>query len=157
MLGTCDHEIWFNTLLKRLQNPQLHLPVVVGLECRYCENFYRICIFPAFYSIDRHPTILQVLAESFHKEHSSSSYTLVNIHELLIYLVDSCNVPSIHPLTKDMTMTLPSITSLTFRFKNPCEIVSFLLTMIARELRSIPVILATTRDEEIYLYVPRPA
>jgi hypothetical protein len=129
-----DEEVGFLQTLKRLQ---LHLPVVVSLEWDKYNNFRKIRIFPAFYSIDRYPTIYQVLAESFDKDRSS--YRLADagrvVSALDIYLIDSCDIPSIHVLTKNMTMKFPGITSLTYCFENPCEIVSFLLTMIVLELK----------------------
>ena len=157
-----DDEVRFLETLKQLQNAQLHLPVVVSLDSDSgYANFGRIGIYPAFNSIDRHPTIHQVLAESFDK--GQTSYTLPvadagDISELSIYLVDSdsCNISSVHVLIKNMAMTFPKITSLTFCFENPCEIVSFLLTVIILELKSRCVISAITGDEENCLFTPRP-
>ena len=109
--------------LKQLQSAQLHLPVVFTLEYGFYEldDLYSVSIFPALN--DCHPTLHRVLAESFNT-------TLVDarfIYGLSIYLVDSCDLPSIQVLTKNMVTTFPSITSLTFSFENPCEkIVSFL-------------------------------
>ena len=126
--------------LKRLQNSQLHLPVVITLESSSYSGFAKISIFPAFYSIGRHPAIHQVLAESFDKD--PGSYTLADagrISQLSIYLVDSCDIPSIHALAKNMNTSFPKIDYLTFCFENSCEIVSFLLIIIILELRSIPV------------------
>lgn len=108
--------------LKQLQNAQLHLPVVFALEYRYYEELIMICIFPAFYSIDCYPSIHQVLAEPLDKDHNTNQ-----IYALGIYLVDSCDLSSVHALTKNMTVTFPNITSLAFSFENPYEkIVSFL-------------------------------
>ena len=131
-----DDDVGFLETLKRLQIAQLHLPVVVTLEYNGYAGFHGIGIFPAFYSIDRHPTIHQVLDTSFDKD--IGSYRLanavnLNIHTLSIYLVDSCDMHGIHVLTKNMTMKFPKIVYLTFCFENPCEIVSFLLTMIILE------------------------
>ena len=86
-----------------------------------------ITIYPAFYSIDRHPTIHQVLAEYFDED--QGFYTLTNegtINILSVYLVDFCDMPSIHALTKNITITF-SLSSLTFCFEKPCEIVSFFI------------------------------
>ena len=63
----CDeyhaHEFEFLGILKRLQIAQIHLPVVVMFEySEFFEDFYEISIFPAFYSIDCHPTIHQAQA-----------------------------------------------------------------------------------------------
>ena len=114
--------------LKRFQNAQLRLPVVVALDCNFYGGFNGITFFPAFYSIDRHPTIHQTLADE-----DRSFYMLANEGEvcaLSICLIDSCDLSSIHVLTKNMTMTrtFPTIDYLTFCFENYREIVSFLLT-----------------------------
>jgi hypothetical protein len=118
-------------------------------------DFDRISVFPAFNSIDRRPSIYQVLAESFDKLGDRSLYTLADISGLSIYLVDTCNMPSIHVLIKNMTTTFPNLTRLNFRFENPCKIVSFLLTMTVIELKGICVISASTGDKENYLFIPR--
>jgi hypothetical protein len=141
MLGIYEFDYEKFKFFRSLERLQLHLPVVVSLEwvqLNIHNHFRKIGIFPAFYSIDRYPTFYQVLAESFDKDRSS--YTLANSDAgkpsaLDIYLVDSCDIPSIHVLTKNMTMRFPGLTSLTFCFENPCEIVSFLLTMIVLELK----------------------
>ena len=145
--------------LKQIQNAQLHLPVVVALELDHYAELYKISIFPAFCSVDRHPTIHQVLAEYFDED---KTYTLPvvgtgNIYQLSIYLVDSCDMPSIQVLMKNMSVTFPEVSTLTFCFENPCrcKIVSFLLTMIILELTSIRVISAITGDEENCLFIPR--
>ena len=133
-----DNEVGFLKTLKRLQNAQLHLPVIVTLESEssnFGSYFFidRISIFPSFYSVDRHPTIHQVLAESFNENYTTRLADAVGVSALSIYLVDSCDMPSIYMLTKNLTMTFPKIVELTFWFENPCEIVSFLLTMIILE------------------------
>lgn len=111
--------------LKQLQNAQIHLPVVFTLDHRHYEYIIRMSIFPAFYSIDRIPSIHQVFAEPLDK--AQGTYNTNKIYELAIYLLDSCDLHSIHALTKNMAMTFPNITSLVFAFENPCEeIVSFL-------------------------------
>ena len=123
-LGIYEKDLGFLRTLKELQNTQLHLPVVFSLEYHYHgpELPQKISIFPPFY--DCHPSIHQVLAETFGTD--QDSYTR-KIDTLSIYLVDSCDLPSIQVLTKNMTMTFPNLTSLTFSFENPCEqIVSFL-------------------------------
>ena len=154
------HDFGFLETFKQLRNAQLHLPVVFTLEYRYfeVEHLRRISIFPPFY--DCHPTVHRILAESFDTDRDSYT-TLVDarvIDGLSIYLVDCCDLPSIQVLTKNMTMTFPNITSLTFFFENPCEkIVSFLLFMIVLELNIIRVILAITGDEKYYLFIPLPA
>ena len=132
-----------------------------GYKYALYPNYNRVGIFPAFYSIDRHPTIHQVLANSFNKDQSSYTLPVVDAGEisaLSIYLVDSCDMPNIHALTKNMTMTFPKITILNFCFENSCEIVSFLLTMIILEFkrRALYVISANAGDEENYLFIPRP-
>ena len=128
--------------LKRLQNTQSHLPVVVTLQCMMsCSTFDKIGIFPAFYSIDRHPVIHQALAKSFGKG-PCFSYKLASadgISQLAIYLVDSSDMPSIHALAKNMSMTFPKIDYLSFYFENSSEIVSFLLIIIVFELKSVRV------------------
>ena len=123
----------FLEILKRLRNAQLHLPVVATLERIIYSGTYKINIFPAFHSIDRHPTIHQVLAEY----KGQSYYMLGRVFALSIYLVDACDLSSIQVLAKNMTMTFPNIDELIFCFEDQCEIVSFLLTMILLELRSI--------------------
>jgi hypothetical protein len=151
-----DEEVGFLGTLKRLQNFQLHLPVVVTLECDFYDVFDKISIFPAFYSIDRYPTIYQVLAESFDKD--QSSYRLAHksntVFGLSIYLVDSYDMPSIHVLTKNMTMRFPGLFSLTFCFENPCEIVSFLLTMIRVVLELKRNFSHHRRSKKLSLYSP---
>ena len=132
-LKGCDDEVGFMESLKhwQLQNVHLHLPVIVVLQCddyTLDPKYYCVCIFPTFYSIDRHSTIHRVLANSFAKD--QSSYTLPvadagEISQLSIFLVDPCDMPSVHALTKNLTITFPKITTLNFSFKNPCEIVSF--------------------------------
>ena len=79
------------------------------------------------------------------------------VFALSIYLVDSCDLLSIQVLTKNMSMTFPKIDVLAFCFENQCEVVSFLLTMILLELKSMPVISAITGDEKNYLFIPSPA
>ena len=133
-------KVKFLRTLKRLQNSQLHLPVVVTLENSFYSDFAKISIFPAFYSIDRHPAIHQVLAKSF--DIDPGSYTLADagkISQLSIYLVDFCDVNSIHALTKNMSVIFSKIDCLTFYFENSCEIVSFLFIMIVVELKSMCV------------------
>ena len=66
-----DNEVRFLETLKWLRNAQLHLPVVVTLELNYYREFYKNSIFPAFFSVDRHPTIHRLLAETFDKDQSS--------------------------------------------------------------------------------------
>ena len=137
--GIYDKAKFLGTL-KRLWNAQIHLPVVITLESSFYSDSSKISIFPAFYSIDRHPAIHQVLAKSF--DNDSSSYALVGAgrtSQLAIYLVDSSDMPSIYALTKNMTTTFPRIDYLSFYFENSCEIVSFLLIMIVLELKSIRV------------------
>ena len=128
ILGVYDFYYEHGSLLetfKRLQNDQLHLPVVITLarESPWEDPFDKIGIFPAFYPIDRYPAIHQVLVESF--QDSFTGYMLADECEFAIYLVDSCDMPSIYVLTKNMTMASPPIFSLNFYFENPCEIVSF--------------------------------
>jgi hypothetical protein len=115
--------------LKQLQNAQLHLPVVIALQCDSDGEFDRITIFPAFYSIDRHPIIHQALAESLDKDMSrladaGPGRSEVSEFTLVIYLVHSGDLPSIHVLTKNMTMIFPKIIYLTFCFEIQCEIPS---------------------------------
>ena len=139
------NEVEFLETVRRLHVTQLHLPVVITFErdCFADSDFDdRISIFPAFYTIDRQPTIHQVLAETFDK--SQSSYAAAKISRLTIYLVDSFDMSSIQVFTKNMTMTFPEIIYLGFCFENQCEIVSLLLAMIVRELKSICVISANT-------------
>ena len=156
--GYYEHDFEFLRIFKQLQIAQLHLPVVVILEYDRYENLNNnISILPAFYSIDRHPIIHQVLAKSFGND--QGSYMLADagrISWLSIYLVDSFDMPSIHVLTKDMTMTFPGIIYLTFSFENSCEIVSFLLSIIVFGLINIHVISAITGDERNYLFIPSP-
>ena len=134
-LGIClcgfGYDFGFLGTLKQLRNAQLHLPVVLTLDYRFyeVECLHRISIFPAFY--DCHSTLHQVLAKSFDIDQDPSSYTMLadacEIDTLSIYLFDSSDLPSVQVLTKNMIMTFPNITSLTFSFENPCEkIVSFL-------------------------------
>ena len=152
-----DSEVGFLGTLKRLQNAQLHLPVVVTLKCGYYEYFQGITIFPAFYSIKRLPTIYQVLAESFNK--NQSYYVLADAGKVLalsIYLVDACDLPSIQVLTRNMSMTFPEIGDLTFCFENQCEIVSSLSTMIELELKSIRMNSAVAGDEKNHRFIPLP-
>ena len=140
-----DHEFEILGTIRHLQDAQLRFPVIVTFECNcFTKSEDRISIYPAFYTIDRHPTIHQVLVETFDK--SQSSYTLAKISRLSIYLVDSFDMPSIHVFTKNMTMTFPEIIYLGFFFENQCEIVSlsFKLATIVRELKSIHVISAIT-------------
>jgi len=111
----------FQESLKSLQNDQLHLPIVITLENDRKDSFDSIGIFPAFYPIDRYPAIHQVLVELF--QDPFSSYMLTVKCELTIYLFDSCDMPSIHVLTKNLTMA-SQIISLNFNFENPCEIPS---------------------------------
>ena len=89
----------------------------------------RISIFPPFH--DWHPTV-RFLAEAF--DIDQFSYTLSDsrvIDGFSIYLVDSCDLPSIQVLAKNMAITFPNITSLKIFFENPSEkIVSFLFTMM---------------------------
>jgi len=135
--------------LKRLQNAQLHLPVVVALESTFHRDFDKISIFPAFYSIDRHPAIHQVLAKSFDKD--SGSDTLADadrIFQLSIYLVDSCDMPSIHELTKNMTVMFPKIVFLTFCFEDSCEISS-------QEMKKILSLFPSLRYLIFELWYPR--
>ena len=100
----------FLETLKGLWNAQSHLPVVVTLE-----SSDGIGIFPAFYSIDRHPTIHQVLAEYFDKDQSYYIFTDAGkVCALSIYLFDACDLPSIQVLTKNMTMTFPKIDTFNF-------------------------------------------
>ena len=126
MLGIHEYSndnFGFLKILKELQNAQVHLPVVFALDYGYDEVFHRISIFPGFY--DCHPAIHQVLAESFDEDQGS-----INAGAIDAYLVDPCDLPSIQVLTKNLTMTFPDITSLTFYADYPYEIVSFLLTMV---------------------------
>ena len=135
----------FLETLKRLPNTQLHLPVMATLERMRFSQTYMINIFPAFYSIDRHPTIHRVLYEYFDKDqnyyymHADVTRDVGKVSALSIYLVDTFDLPSIQVLTKNMTMTFPEIGELTFCFENQCEIVRFLSTMIVLELKSIRV------------------
>ena len=145
ILGICKYDgdgDSFLETLKWLQNAQLHIPAVVTLEYDYITNCDRISIFPALYSIDRHPTIHQILAKS-----------VGGLPALSIYLVDSCDVPSIHVLTTNMTMKFSEIVYLILCFENPCEIVSFLLTITVLELKSIRMISAITGREENYFFI----
>jgi hypothetical protein len=135
---------------KQLQSAQLHLPVIVA----FGRDSYWLNVFPAFYSIDRCPSIYQALAESFDKLGEGSLYTFKLVFGLSIYLVDSCDMPSIHVLTRNMATRLPELVWLNFCFENPCEIVSFLLSMIVLELKSICVISAITGDKENHLFIP---
>ena len=132
MLGIYEYYEFLEFLgtLKELQNAQLQLPVVITLDygCYETEGFTWLSIFPPFY--DCHSTVHQVLAKHF-DDIDEDSYTLLGdgrtIGSLSIYLVDSCDLPSIHGLTKNMSMMFPDISSLTISFENPCEkIVSFL-------------------------------
>jgi len=143
---------------KQLQSAQLHLPVIVALGVGVHDIVNGISVFPALNSIDRCPSIYQVLAESFDKREGplyTTGMMLVEISGLSIHLVDSCDMPSIHVLTKNMITRFPELISLTFCFENPCKIVSFVLTMIILELRSIYVISAITGYKEDYLFIPR--
>ena len=117
------HEFEFLETLKELQNAQLHLPVIFALDCNSAHAIYRISIFPAFY--DCHPAIHQILADSFDENQGSNNASAIDA-----YLVDSCDLPSIQVHSKNITMTVPNITSLTFYVQHPCEIVSFMFTMI---------------------------
>jgi hypothetical protein len=93
----------------------------------------------------------QVLAKSL----DSDQGDMGRVIDFFIYLVDSCDIPSIHMLTRNMAVMFPEIISLTFCFEHQCEIVSFLLNMIISELKSIHVILAITGDEENCLFFPQ--
>jgi hypothetical protein len=124
----------FLRTFKQLQSAQLPLPVIVAWEIDVHGNpsiydiFNGISVFPAFNSIDRYPSFYQVLAESFDKSGERSCYPLADACGLSIYLVDSCDMPSIYVLTKNLAMALPElqVTRLTFCFENLCKIVSFL-------------------------------
>jgi hypothetical protein len=152
ILGLYELDGRFGVLqtFKQLKSAQLHLPVIVALRIIGSNG---ISVFPAFNCCS---SIYQVLAESFDKPGERSCYPLADASGLSIYLVDSCDMPSIHVLTKNLAMRLPDLTWLTFCFENPCKIVSFLLTMIVLELKSICVISAVTRngDKKNYLFIP---
>ena len=134
-------------LFRSLHNAQLLLPIVLALDRQsFLPYPDHISIFPAFYSVDRRATMHQVLAQSFCKDRGS--YMLAradNIHELSIYLIDTSDMPSIHALAKDMTVSFPQIRYLNLCFERRCEIVSFfkLLTVNDYDLKGI---LATTGD-----------
>ena len=149
----------FLATLKQLQSAhlELHLPVIVALRVDFLDGFNQISVFPIFNSIDRYPSIDQVMAESFNKLELEERRpdTLTEISGLSIYLVDSSDIPSIHVLTKNMTTRFPGIIWLTFCFENPCEIVSFLIIIrVVVGLKSIFVISAITGDKENYLFIP---
>ena len=102
--------------LEGLRNAQLHLPVVVTLQNSSYSDIDMISIFPAFYSIDRHPTIHQVLAEYFDNLKDQSYYILADagkVFSLSIYLVDACDL-------KFLQRTFPKIDELTFLNLKSC-------------------------------------
>ena len=133
-----------------------------ALECsitppsgRHIESSDGIGIFPAFYSIDRHPTIHQFLAEYFDKDQSYYIFTDAGkVCALSIYLFDACDLPSIQVLTKNMTMTFPKIDTFNFPLwesmwnrEFPVDPWSY-LNFWAFELKNICVISAFTGDEK---------
>jgi hypothetical protein len=128
-------EVGFLGTFKRLQSAQVHLPVIVALEIDHFDCVNGISVFPAFNSIDRRPSICQVLTESFDKLEEGRPYTH-DICGLSIYLVDSCDMPSIHELAKNMTTRFPELIWLTFCFENRCEIVSFRVLLTIDQIRS---------------------
>ena len=140
--------------LKELHDAQSFLPIVLTLDR---DSFLplpgHMSIFPAFYSVERRATIHQVLAHSFCKDQDNYMLTKSDgFYELSIYLIDSSDIPSIHALIKDMTVTFPQIGLLNLWFERRCEIVSFLLTITVPDLKSICIILATTWDSRKVLF-----
>jgi len=138
-----ESEFW--RILERLQNAQLRLPLVVTLDYRCYPYLNMISISPAFYSIDRLPTIHQVLAEYFDEDQGYEG----EINALSIFLVDFCDMPSlsimIHELsTKNIHMTL-RLSSLTFCIEKPCEIPS-------REMKEIISLFPYLQDLEFILW-----
>ena len=119
--------------LRELHKAQLFLPIVLSLE-RKPESFTpypgRIRIFPGFYSADRRATIPQALAQSFCKDQGDYKLAKADkVHELIIYLFDPSDIPSIYVLAKGMAVSFPKIDWLYLCFERRCEIVSFLLTI----------------------------
>ena len=122
---------------------------VFRLKCRYSEYISITTMKSSSWGISNGFRMLNYTSQW-------SSHDAGDICQLSIYLVDSCDMSSIHVLMKSMTMTFPKITPLTFCFENPYGIVSFLLTMIILDLTSIRVISAITGDEENCLFIFRP-
>ena len=88
-----------------------------------------IRIYMASYSVDRYPTIHQVLAQT--AQSFQDDCPILHKHlALSIYLIDSSDMPraSIYALAKAMAVSFPHIGSLNLWFERRCEIVSFLLT-----------------------------
>jgi len=109
-------------ILKELHNAQSFLPIV--FICDFADPYY-ISIFPAFYSVDRRSTISQVLTQFYSNFHSKGQgdYKLAEIvTKLIIYPIDSSDMPSIYALAKDMAVGFPQINCLELWFERRCEI-----------------------------------
>ncbi|KAF8800009.1 hypothetical protein BYT27DRAFT_7118759, partial [Phlegmacium glaucopus] len=122
--GNGDTEILLNTLeCLQLCSAQLTLPMVFTLEREsFMPRFDHISIFPAFYAIDRSPTIRQVLVKSLQEGLGyGMSAVLEEFFQLSVYLVDSSDISAIHALAKDMIVGFPHISWLNFYFKRGCE------------------------------------
>ena len=117
--------------LIELDNSQLSLPIVLGLERESFTPFPdHISIFPTFYSVDCRSTIPQVLAQSFCKDRGSYMIAKAdNVRTLSIYLVDYSDIPTVYGLAKEMAVSFPGIRYLTLCFERRCDIVSFFLTI----------------------------
>jgi hypothetical protein len=115
-------------ILKELRNAQLFLPIIVINVSNGYKTF--ITIYPAFYSVDPHAAIPQVLAQSICKDQGNFLVSKTeHIIELSVFLVDSSDIPSIYALAKDMAVSFPRFYRLDLFFERRCEIVSFLLTV----------------------------
>ena len=123
--------------LKELHDAHSFIPIVLTLQ--HHEKFVagpcHISIFPSFYSVDRRATIAQALSQSLFKN-QPNHFTLSeadDFDEFSIYLIDSSDImmPSISALAKDMAMSFSKIRRLNLLFKHRCEIVSFLITVMA--------------------------
>ena len=90
ILGIYGSAFWFFETVKQLQDAQLHLPVVFTLEINFDQDIYKISLFPAFYSIDRHPTIHQVLAKFFNKDQSYYMFVTFIMFVTLTFFPSHC-------------------------------------------------------------------
>ena len=115
--------------LNELHNAQLFLPIVFTLEHGHFRTIPTyIRIFPAFYSVDRLPSIPQILAESFRKDQGKYMLAKVDmVFEISIYLIDTSDMPSIYALAKGLAVSFHRIGWLNLWFERRCEIVSFLI------------------------------
>ena len=116
-----------------LRNAQIPLPIILSLSSlAFFPRVDGITIFPALLSADRRATIHQALIQSFRKDQGFDMVAKMDdIDTLIIYLIDSSDMPFVYALAKDMAVSFPKIRYLDLLFRSPsrCEIVSFLLTV----------------------------